>query len=133
MTPLFLSLLLAVVSPNAARAAQPSAAAPAPPDPCDRLSSLDDAPACGDQPLCSARQRVQLVCELRDAIEKRYVFYPVKGRMLGAAGRGFDSRRHLDACVEQERALAREDDPLRFYDRMRRCTAAFADGHLLLG
>lgn len=132
MAPLFLSLLLAAVSPGAARAAQPAAAvAPAPPDPCDRLSSLDDAPACGDQPLCSPRQRVQLVCELRDAIEKRYVFYPVKGRML--AGRGFDSRRHLDACVEQERALEREDDPLRFYDRMRRCTAAFDDGHLLLG
>jgi peptidase S41-like protein len=99
-------------------------------DPCDRLSSVEDPPACGDEPLCSARQRVQLACEVRDALQKRYVFFPVKGKMLGSA---FDSRRHLDACVEEERAIAREDDPLRFYDRMRRCTAAFADGHLLLG
>ncbi len=75
-----------------------------------------------------------LACELRDALEKRYVFFPVKGRMLAAAGRaGFDSRRHLDACVAGELDLEREDDPLRFYDRMRRCTAAFADGHLTLG
>jgi hypothetical protein len=101
-------------------------------DPCDQLSSVRDDPSCGDQPLCSQRQRVQLACQMRDALEKRYVFFPVKGKMLGAEA-GFDSRRHLDACVAEERSLPREDDPLRFYDRMRRCTAAFADGHLLLG
>lgn len=123
-----LSFLLAATSGSPAAPASPAAHA----DPCDRLSSMDDAPACGGQPLCSARQRVQLACEVRDALEKRYVFFPVKGEMLRGQGKEFDSRRHLDACVEQERAIALEDDPLRFYDRMRRCTAAFADGHLLL-
>lgn len=129
-TTLLLSLLLAATTPVPPAT---TAAVAARPDPCDRLSALDDAPDCGDEPLCSVRQRVQLVCEVRDALEKRYVFFPVKGKMLGAEGKGFDSRRHLDACVEEERALPREDDPLRFYDRVRRCTAAFADGHLLLG
>jgi hypothetical protein len=76
---------------------------------------------------------VKLACELRDAIEARYVFYPVKQRMLERPGTpAFDARRHLDACVAEERSIAREDEPLRFYDRMRRCTAAFEDGHLLL-
>ncbi len=104
------------------------------PDPCNQLQTLEDG-RCGEQPLCSRRQRVQLACELRDALEKRYVFYPVKGRMLmrGGPGELFDSGDHLDACVAEERSIDREFDPLRFYDRMRRCTAGFADGHLLLG
>ncbi|HEX9291680.1 MAG TPA: S41 family peptidase [Anaeromyxobacteraceae bacterium] len=126
---LLLPALLAVApAPGAAASESPRA------DPCDRIAALADDAACGDQPLCSRRQRVHLACEVKDAIEKRYVFFPVKGRMLPATGgERFDSRRHLDACVEEERALSREDDPLRFYDRMRRCTAAFADGHLILG
>ena len=133
-------MLLTLLLPLVLATAAPSLAAPAPAasptagalDPCDQLSSVRDDPTCGDQPLCSPRQRVQLACQVREALEKRYVFFPVKGKMLGAAA-GFDSRRHLDACVAEERSLPREDDPLRFYDRMRRCTAAFADGHLLLG
>jgi Peptidase family S41 len=122
--------------PLAAHAAEDAAAAASPraADPCDGLAALDEADACGDGPLCSRFQRVQLACEVRDAIQKRYVFFPVKGRLLARAGQEpFDSKRHLDRCVEEERAIAREDDPLRFYDRMRRCTAAFEDGHLLLG
>jgi hypothetical protein len=76
---------------------------------------------------------VEIACELRDVIQARYVFQAVKPALL-AAGRTapFDPRRHLDACVAGERAIAREEDPLRFYDRMRRCTAAFEDGHLIL-
>jgi hypothetical protein len=111
-------------------------AAPATPgDPCDALTALtEDDDGCAGAPLCSPRQRVKLACDLRDAMEKRYVFFPVKGRLLGRDGAGaFDSRAHLDACVAEERAIAREEDPLRFYDRMRRCTAAFEDGHLLFG
>jgi Peptidase family S41 len=133
-----LSVLLSVVAPPPAGppsavlvAAPLTATAPAQADPCDGLSSLSD--DCGGAALCSLRERVQLACALREAIEKRYVFFPVKGRMLAPRnGERFDSRRHLDRCVAEERALAREDDPLRFYDRMRRCTAAFQDGHLLL-
>jgi Peptidase family S41 len=103
-------------------------------DPCDRASALRPDPSCGDEPLCSRRERVQLACEVRDALEKRYVFYPVKGRILADTGDAtFDPRRHLAACVAQEYGLERERDPLRFYDRMRRCLAAFQDGHLVLG
>ncbi|MFL5264137.1 MAG: S41 family peptidase [Anaeromyxobacteraceae bacterium] len=103
-------------------------------DPCDAMSVLQDEPGCGDAPLCSRRQRVQLACGLRDAVEKRYVFFTVKSRLLAPrVGEAFDSKKHLDRCVEAERAIAREDDPLRFYDRMRRCAAGFEDGHLLLG
>jgi hypothetical protein len=113
-------------------ASAPAAAALA--DPCDGMSAIADEATCGDGPLCSRRQRVQLACEVRDAIEKRYVFFPVKARLLAPrGGDAFDSRKHLDRCVAEERAIVREDDPLRFYDRMRRCTAAFEDGHLLLG
>jgi hypothetical protein len=78
---------------------------------------------------------VKLACSVRDALEQRYVFFPVKGRVLEAAGirKGFDARAHLGACIASERAIEREDDPLRFYDRMRRCVAGFEDGHLVLG
>src|SRR5512146_1514388 len=113
-------------------AGQPATPEPPRPDVCEQVSSLIDVASCRDQPLCSRRQRVQLACEVKEALEKRYVFYPVKGRLLIRTGETFDSRRHLDACVAEEREIEREDDPLRFYDRMRRCTAAFADGHLLL-
>lgn len=119
----------------ASLSAAPAAAPPARPasDPCDGVAALRDPPRCGDAPLCGARQRVQLACELREAIEKRYVFFPVKGRLLPSApGAPFDARKALDGCVRGERAIAREAEPLRFYDRMRRCVAAFEDGHLEL-
>lgn len=48
-----------------------------------------------------------------------------------SAGRPLDV--HLAACVEAERAVAREDEPLRFYDRLRACTAALDDGHVVVG
>jgi hypothetical protein len=132
---LFLSGLLATVTPPVTPA--DPARAPGPdllrPDPCEQVTALPEEATCGALPLCSRRQRVQLACGVRDAMEKRYVFFPVKGQMLPSAEKPFDSRRHLDECVAEERAIVREDDPLRFYDRMRRCTSAFADGHLLLG
>jgi hypothetical protein len=155
--PLLLSLLVASAAPSSAPAAlappassmrvvpptvpgvdsaastPPTAAAPAA-DPCDAIASLPEGEGCVGAPLCSPRQRVKLACDLRDAMEKRYVFFPVKGRLLARDGAPtFDSRAHLDACVAEERAIAKEDDPVRFYDRMRRCTAAFQDGHLLFG
>ncbi|HET9598737.1 MAG TPA: S41 family peptidase [Anaeromyxobacteraceae bacterium] len=139
-----LSALLAVAFPAAlgasaavpaAPAPGPAAAAPAAPaaaDPCDAVSALADDAGAG--PLASQRQRVQIACGLRDAMEKRYVFFSVKGRLLEAQGTpGFDARRHLDACVEAERAIPREEEPLRFYDRLRRCASAFEDGHLMFG
>ncbi len=132
---LLLTSLLATAAP-AVTAADPARAPGADllrPDPCEQVTALPEEATCGAQPLCSRRQRVQLTCEVRDALEKRYVFFPVKGRLLPSAGQPFDSRRHLDECGAEERAIAREDDPLRFYDRIRRCVAAFADGHLLLG
>jgi hypothetical protein len=143
-TPFLVPALLAAAVPSLATApvpahaalARPAAAAPTPllpqGDPCDGVASFAADGAC-DGPLCSRRERVTLACELRDALEKRYVFFPVKGRMLSRQGsEPFDSRAHLDRCVAGERAIAREDDALQFYDRMRRCTAAFEDGHLLL-
>ena len=126
-----LSALLLLASLSAATAGAPSAGPAA--DPCDGIAALRDSPRCGDAPLCGARQRVRLTCELREAIEKRYVFFPVKSRLLPPAGGApFDARGTLDGCVRRERALAREADPLRFYDRMRRCVASFEDGHLEL-
>jgi hypothetical protein len=124
--------LLLALSAAAAPAPAAAGAGPEQVDVCDQLSSLPEDRRCADEPLCSARERVKLVCEVRDALEKRYVFFPAKGRLLGAPSTAFDSRAHLDGCVAEERAIEREDEPLRFYDRMRRCTAAFADGHLLL-
>ena len=121
------------VSAPAADAAPADPPAPAA-DPCDAIASLPEDDGCSGAPLCSARQRAKLACDLRDAMERRYVFFPVKGRLLARDGApAFDSRAHLDACVAEERAISKEDDPLRFYDRMRRCTAAFEDGHLLFG
>lgn len=118
-----LSLALGALHPAAGEApAVPAvdACAPAALPPAD--------PACrGDGPLCSARERVALACQARDAMERRYVFWPVKGRLLGG---GFDPARQLDAWIEAERAIPRERDPLAFYDRARRVTASFHDGHL---
>lgn len=104
------------------------------PDACG-AEALPVDPSCGDAALCSARERVKVACEVREALEKRYVFFEVKSKLLAPAASGapFDSRAHLDACVEAERSIAREDDPSRFYDRMRRCAGAFEDGHLILG
>jgi hypothetical protein len=59
----------------------------------------------------------------------RYVFFDTKRVLLGAS---FDARARLDACAAVERAIGREDEPLRFYDRVRRCLAGFEDGHLLV-
>jgi hypothetical protein len=133
---LLLPVLLAVAAPpgdSPAVEPMPTLAEAQRVDSCEQMASVTDEPGCGDQPLCSRRQRVQLACELRDAVEKRYVFFTVKSRLLAPrVGEAFDSKKHLDRCVDAERAIAREDDPLRFYDRMRRCTAAFQDGHLLL-
>jgi hypothetical protein len=134
---LLLSTTLEAVGPDATtpEAAPAVAAEPSAVDPCDGLARLEDDLACGDSPLCGQRARVKLACFIRDALEQRYVFYPVKGRMLEAAGvrKGFDARAHLGACIADERAIEQEGDPLRFYDRMRRCVAGFEDGHLLLG
>lgn len=124
---LILAAALAAAAPRAVRAAAA--------DPCDGISALAGPSDCGGEPLCSPRQRVKIACALRDALETRYVFFPVKPELLRSPERGawrFDPRRHLAACVQAERAVAREEDPLRFYDRMRRCTAAFADGHLIM-
>ncbi len=94
-----------------------------------RRRALPTEPACGKTPLCAARDRVRTTCELRDAIRSRYVFLDAKRTLLGG---GFDGAARLDACVSAERAIAREDDPLRFYDRIRACAGAFQDGHLIV-
>lgn len=137
LTSLLLALVLA--SPSAAAPAPAaSVSAPAPAsaatsDVCDGIARLEDDASCGDSPLCSRRQRVRLACEVRRALETRYVFWSVKGATLARDGEPFEPRAHVDACVAEERDLAREDDPLAFYDRMRRCLAGFEDGHLLFG
>jgi hypothetical protein len=126
-TPLLVAALLAALDP----------AGPAPAgtvattyDPCAGIESIAAAPSCGEAPLCAARERVRVTCELRDAMRDRYVFLEAKRTLLGA---GFDGRAHLDACVAAERAIEREAEPLRFFDRVRRCLAGFEDGHLLVG
>ncbi|BDG05475.1 S41 family peptidase [Anaeromyxobacter oryzae] len=125
---------LATAAPAAVAPASVATSTVAPDaDACRSVDELETPASCGDAPLCSARKRVRIACELRDAMESRYVFESVKARMLAADGRpAFDARRHLEACAAAERAIPAEDDPLRFYDRMRRCTAAFEDGHLIL-
>jgi hypothetical protein len=127
---LALAAALALAAPRAPIAAGAAVATEA--DPCLRIEEAPAPDACGDAPLCSARQRVKIACGLRDAMESRYVFESVKPKLLAADGKpGFDTRKHLDACAAAERGIAREDEPLRFYDRMRRCTSAFEDGHLI--
>ncbi len=129
---LSLAFILAVAPGVSPVASSPVPRATTPADPCDAIGSLADGD-CSDVPLCSRRQRVQIACELRNAMERRYVFYQVKGALLGPGqGTTFDARTQLDACVAAERAISAEDDPLHFYDRMRRCVSAFADGHLML-
>jgi hypothetical protein len=124
-------LALALALSTAASTSQP----PSVPDraaTCREAAAITDHPACAGVPLCSARERLRVVCELGDALESRYVFTSVKSALLAGRGGGrFDARRHLDGCVARERAVAREADPLRFYDRMRACLAGFEDGHLI--
>jgi hypothetical protein len=118
-----------------AASSAPLEAAPLEADPCDAAAGPLSTEAAGS--LAPAARRVAVACALREAMASRYVFWPVKGRLLAAAdgalaSRDFDPRAHLDACVEAERAIDVEDEPLRFYDRMRRCVSAFEDGHLIL-
>src|SRR5512133_171191 len=119
----------------AAQAARPAApAVPAgtlafPADPCAGAEALPVEPACGDVPLCATRDRVRAACELRDAMRARYVFLDAKPGLLGS---GFDALARLDACVADERAIGREDEPLRFFDRIRACVGGFQDGHLIV-
>lgn len=122
LTALALPLLVAALSAS-------------PADPCDPTSLREATDvACSSEPLCSRARRVRIACSVRDVMEKRYVFYPVKGKMLARDGAPeFDPRAHLNSCAAAERAIEREEQPLRFYDRMRRCTAAFEDGHLMIG
>jgi hypothetical protein len=126
---LTLTVLLAAFDPPGP---VPAAALPTvvkPVDPCAGQETLPAEPLCGATPLCAARDRVRTACELRDAVRTRYVFLDQKRTLLGP---GFDPSARLDACVVAERAIAREEEPLRFYDRVRACTGAFEDGHLIV-
>jgi hypothetical protein len=115
--------------PATAASLAPAAPAATPVDPCADAAALPATPSCGDAPLCSARDRVRTFCELRVAVRSRYVFLDVKRSLLG---NGFEPTARLDACVASERSIAREDDPLSFYDRVRTCLAGFQDGHLIV-
>jgi hypothetical protein len=141
-TALLLAALAAALDPvgassvAAAPAAAPAAAAQAllaepaaPVDPCDGATTLPAEPACAGTALCAARERVHAMCELRDAMRGRYVFLETKRKLLGD---GFQPLARLDACVAGERAIAREEEPLRFYDRVRTCLSGFQDGHLIV-
>ena len=113
--------------------AAPSEAAPTQPGDGCRDATLEREPACTDGPLCGRAARVRLTCDLRDALDARYVFFHRKANLLANEGRPpFDARHHLDDCVQAEREIVRETDPLRFVDRLRRCLAGFQDGHLFL-
>ena len=122
----------APAAPPVAGPAAPATPGPAPgqADPCAGAAALPEEPACGTVPLCAARDRVRTACELRDAVRARYVFLDSKPALLGS---GFDALARLDGCVAAERAIAREDEPLRFFDRIRACVGGFQDGHLIVG
>lgn len=126
-TALVLGALLATLDPPGLAPAGPAALDLA--DPCDAVEALPAPPACAGVPLCGAGERVRTACELRAAMQARYVFLESKGMLLGAI---FNGRARLDACAAAERAIDREDEPLRFLDRIRRCVAGFEDGHLLV-
>jgi hypothetical protein len=126
-TSLLLATLLAALDPAGPAPGVPAAR---PRDPCDAVETIAATPSCGAVPLCGARERVRVACELRQAMAERYVFLDAKRTLLGG---GFDGRAHLDACAAAERAIEREDEPLRFFDRIRECLGSFEDGHLLVG
>jgi hypothetical protein len=110
-----------------APAAEPAAVRT--PDPCEGVAALPAEPSCGGKALCAARDRVRVACELRDAMRARYVFLAEKAALVG---NGFDPAARLDACIAAERSIAREEEPLRFYDRVRTCLSSFEDGHLIV-
>lgn len=125
LAPFLLPVLLATV-PAVAPATGPGVpactdSAPAPPAPSE----------CAGRPLCSAGERARVVCEVGDALARRYVYYNAK--KVGGGDGAVTIGAHLGACAAAERAIVREDEPLRFHDRLRRCTAAIDDGHLVLG
>jgi hypothetical protein len=125
---LALAVLAAALDPAGPGPAAAPAAAPAV-DPCAAVEALPAEPACQGAALCAARDRVRVACELRDGVRGRYVFLEEKRRLLGGS---FDGVARLDGCVAAEAAIAREDDPLRFYDRVRACLGGFQDGHLMV-
>jgi hypothetical protein len=127
---LLLAALAAALDPAGLPTAAPTAGGPAlasPADPCAGAAALPREAGC-EGGLCAAADRVRTLCELRDAVRARYVFLDAKRSLLG----GFDPSARLDACIADERAIAREPAPLRFYDRVRVCLGGFQDGHLLV-
>ncbi len=128
LAPFLLPVLLAAVQAPAPAPAVRSPLGEA----CALARAAPEQPECGGRPLCAARERAGILCEAGEALEQRYVFFNAREIASGADGASTVGR-HLAACVASERAIAREDEPLRFYDRLRRCTAALEDGHVLLG
>ena len=128
---LALTVFLSALGPTGTAPTAPPAAGPpgeTRADPCATVEALPAEPLCDGAALCAARDRVRATCELRDAIRGRYVFLEEKRRLLG----GFDPGARLDGCAAAEAAIAREEDPLRFYDRIRACLGGFQDGHLMV-
>jgi hypothetical protein len=110
----------------------PGPEAPSSNEACRAAAAAPEQPECAGRPLCTVRDRARVLCEIADALEQRYVFFNVK-EVTARPGGTSSIAEHLAACTAAERAIAREDEPLRFLDRLRRCTAALEDGHLLLG
>jgi hypothetical protein len=126
-------LLPLVVASSLVLAASPAGREPDPPlaagaEACEGASAPED-PSCAGVPLCAAPERVRAACALRDAMRARYVFLAEKPALVGG---GFDPDARLDALVAGERAIAREGEPLSFYDRIRETLSAFQDGHLIV-
>ncbi|HEX9243270.1 MAG TPA: S41 family peptidase [Anaeromyxobacter sp.] len=128
LVPIALAAALTLAASPSGLPPVPADAAAAAAEACEGASAPAE-PSCAGAPLCAAPERVRAACALRDAIRARYVFLAEKPALVGG---GFDPAARLDAFVATERAIAREDEPLRFYDRVRETLSSFQDGHLIV-
>lgn len=75
----------------------------------------------------SREERVDIMCQLKTAMERKYALIDLKKNLVG-----LDGRAHLEACARHE-AEVNSNERGAFLDRVRVCLAAFQDSHLYLG
>lgn len=97
---------------------------------CSNLSSIPNCEGrclyttpCLKYTVCSKKQRVEILCQMRNAILKKYSLRYLKEERVGT-----NAKEHLNQCIDNE-VKVEINNNLDFIDRAKKCIAAFKDTH----